>query len=118
MSRNKTVKPNVISFTTTIEIPISEPIVLFANKDIQFWKNRFLSMQANSKSIIQKSIYDTCYATLKWADQCFASLEKIYNDVDSYGNCNLKFIFSFTDIEALVEFVQFIKGKVIYSFFN
>lgn len=111
MTRIHIIEPKVVSFTTTITVPTHKCILIPGNNDIYHWETTFIHLRDNAINDTEKSNWDRCRATLKWAYCCNASLEKISNSKDAYGR-TIEFTFAFTQIDQLIEFVNKLRMNV------
>lgn len=114
MARIRIIEPKAVSYSITIAVPMSKPIVVFANKDIYNWETSFINLRDKTEVITEKKDYDRCRATLKWAATCGASLVKVANCDDAFGK-TVEFTFAFADLDAMCDFNKNLKTSVAGS---
>lgn len=111
MVTNRIMEPTITSFSISIKIPASRSIRIIQNTDICLWEKAFESWRRFAETSTIKNDYDRCRATLKWAIECNAVLDKITNGIDANGK-TIEFTFSFRDINSLMRFVNFLEVNV------
>ena len=45
MAKIRIIEPKAVSYSITIAVPMSKPIVVFANKDIFHWEESFINLR-------------------------------------------------------------------------
>lgn len=91
-------------FTATLSVPVTKPVMIYANMDIAFQEERFIEYRDKAFIHDAKVCFDRCRALLKWAETCNATLENIQN-VHERRFDTLEFTFSFTDYDSLHGFM-------------
>ena len=114
MAKIRIIEPKAVSYSITIAVPMSKPIVVFANKDIFHWEESFINLRDKAVVTAEKKDYDRCRATLKWASTCGASLVKVANCADAFGK-TIEFTFAFADLAAMCDFDKNLKTSVAGS---
>ena len=105
-------EPKVTMFTTTVEIPVRDLRVdgIANGKDVYEANKIFTNMLNTYKDPNIKKDCELCCRTLKWAYTCNGSLKSIINIIGD--NKAIVFVFSFNDLENLLDFTNNLKVNV------
>lgn len=92
-------------FTAKLSVPVTKPVVIYADMSIDFQQKRFSEYRDNSFIHDAKICFDRCRALLKWAETCNAKLDNIRNAHIRRFDA-LEFTFSFTGYDDLQAFMK------------
>lgn len=92
-------------FTATLSVPVTKPVVIYADMSITFQQERFIEYRDKAFIHDAKICFDRCRALLKWAETCNAELNSIKN-VHTRRFDSLEFTFSFTGYDDMSAFMK------------
>lgn len=88
---------NVLSSrTSTVEVPVPVPVIIYTGMDLRDWKNCFIQKKNEAATTAEKNRYNECLKILLYAELCNAELVKV-GISRPQGSLAVKFTFEFNN---------------------